>query len=114
MQPTSLSARVLLRLEQGEAREPNVHYRDDIRIAWLTCLYAYRSEPMPFVRATYTVLGVHPDEVFPHIQAQRRAKLAGEYAHFYDAEGTLIAKPSAPAKPTHSVSLEEERRRRKA
>ena len=73
--PRSLTERVLARLEQFEAREPDPWMRDDIRIAWITALYASRENPQPHVAATYRVLGLHPDKVWPAILARREAIL---------------------------------------
>lgn len=86
-----LTGRVLLRLEQAERAEINPHFRDDIRIACITILYAARKEPSPFVRATYAVFGIHPDFVFAAITARRQAKLGAEYSQWYDAAGNLRA-----------------------
>jgi len=70
--------RVMLRLEQFEARELNPHLRDDIRIAWITTLYASQGNPQSHVDATYRVLGLHPDKVWPAILARREALLGGD------------------------------------
>lgn len=96
-----LSGRVMLRLEQAEKEEINPHLRDDIRIAWITVLGAMRDEPQPHVLATYRVLGLHPDKVWPAIVARRRKNLGADYGKFF---GEL----SSPKKPVRS-----ERRSRK-
>lgn len=62
--PFELSRRILARLETAEAREPNPHFQDDYRIAWITVLRADRGERIPHVSATYAVLGLHPNKVF--------------------------------------------------
>jgi hypothetical protein len=93
---SELSGRVLLRLEQAERKETDPHYRDDIRIAWITVLYALRSEPQPHVRATYAVLGVHPDQVFAKIQAFRQWVLAADY-------DTFFPEVNSPKKPNQSI-----------
>jgi hypothetical protein len=85
----------LLRLEQSEKSEVNPHYCDDIRIAWITTLYASRKEPEPHVRATYAVLGVHPDQVFERITARRRAMLGADYDNFF-------GEVKSPKKPVRS------------
>jgi hypothetical protein len=81
------SLRVLSRLEQAEASEPNLHFADDCRIAWITVLRAARGEILPQVSATYSLLGLHPDRVWGAIIARRKAQLGSEYPLFYDAEG---------------------------
>jgi hypothetical protein len=94
-----LTNRVLLRLEQIEAAEPNRHFQTDIRIAWLTVLYASRGESEPHVAATAKILGVHPDRVFSKIEAMRMAKLGPvNYEAFFGAA-------SSPKKPPQSVKL---------
>ena len=78
---TRLSGRVCARLERAEACEPNPHYRDDLQIARLTVLYAASGEAVlcsPHVLASYTVLGLHPDRVWPAIQERQRALLGSE------------------------------------
>jgi hypothetical protein len=91
------SARILHRLEEAERRELNPHFRDDIRIAWVTTLFALRSEPQPFVRATYACLGVHPDQVWPRIVAFRKWMLGAEYEAW-------VPETSSPKKPAQSVT----------
>ena len=70
-----LTERVLSHLERAEAKEPDAWMRDDYRIAWITTLYASQGNPQPHVDATYRVLGLHPDKVWPAILARRRALL---------------------------------------
>ena len=73
---TRLSARIIARLVQAEACELNPHLRDDLRIAKLTVLYAARGEAVlcsPHVLASYAVLGLHPDKVWPAIEERREA-----------------------------------------
>lgn len=73
---TRLSQRIIARLAQAEACEPNLHYRDDLQIAKLTVLYASTGEAVycaPHVLATYNVLGCHPDKVWSKIERQREA-----------------------------------------
>lgn len=76
MPATRLAGRVLSRLAQAEACELNPHYRDDLRIARLTVAYAASGEAVlcsPDVLASYVVLGLHPQKVWPAIQARRKA-----------------------------------------
>jgi hypothetical protein len=77
------SRRVLRRLEQAEAREIDPHFGDDYRIAWITVLEAARGNPQPTVNATYRVLGLHPDRVWPAIIARRKALLGSYYEAFW-------------------------------
>jgi hypothetical protein len=70
-----LAERVLARLEAAEQKESDLWLRDDIRIAWITVLYASRGNPQPHIDATYQVLGIHPDKVWPAICARRAALL---------------------------------------
>jgi hypothetical protein len=96
--PVEFSARVLSRLEQAEKVESNPHLRDDVRIAWITTLFAFREESEPFVQASYRVLGLHPDKVWPAIEAKRHAKLGADYPNFYAANRGA----SSPKKPVQS------------
>jgi hypothetical protein len=78
---TRLSSRVLARLAQAEVSESNPHYRDDLTIAKLTVLYAWRGAAVlcsPHVLASYAVLGLHPDKVWPAIEARRIALIGSE------------------------------------
>ena len=99
---SELSGRVLLQLERAEQKETDPWYRDDLRIAWITTLYALRGEPQPHVRATYAVLGVHPDQVFRKITAFRKWVLGAEYSAFFP-------ETSSPKKPVQSVRDEKEK-----
>jgi len=78
-----LTARVLLRLEQVERREPDAWMRDDIRIAWITVLECSRGNPQAFVDATYRVLGLHPSKVWPAIEARRAVLLGAAYPELF-------------------------------
>jgi hypothetical protein len=76
---TRLAERVIARLAQAEVLELNPHYRDDLRIARLTVAYAASGKAVlctPHVLASYMVLGLHPEKVWPAILARRQA-LAG-------------------------------------
>jgi hypothetical protein len=76
MPATRLSRRIALRLAQAEACEYDPHCRDDLRIARLTVIHAARGDAVlcsPHVLATYEVLGLHPDHVWPAILARRQA-----------------------------------------
>jgi transposase len=92
--PASLSARVIARLAQAEHCERNPLYLDDLRIARLTVAYA-RGEAVlcsPDVLASYTVLGLHPEKVWPAILARRTAL------------GGLVS-DAPPKKPAQAVKL---------
>jgi hypothetical protein len=72
----SLSARVLTRLTSAEAEEVNPWLCDDLRIARLTVAHAARGDAVlcsPQVLASYAVLGLHPEKVWPAIRARRDA-----------------------------------------
>jgi hypothetical protein len=78
MRETSrLSERILDYLARAEEQEIDPWLRDDVRIAWITVLRAARRESIPHVSATYTVLGLHPDKVWPAI-VERRKILFGQ------------------------------------
>lgn len=68
---------VLEYLAQAEQGESDVWLRDDLRISWLTCLYAGRGYEKPHIAATQQVLGIHPDKVF-EAMTERRRRLLGE------------------------------------
>jgi hypothetical protein len=91
----ALVRRILFRLSAAEAQEVDPWYRDDLRIARLTVAYAARGEAVlcsPQVLATYSVLGLHPDKVWPAMQVRHEA------LGFSDA-------PVVPKKPPQSVKL---------
>jgi hypothetical protein len=98
MPATRLSGRVLARLTQAEACELNPHYRDDLQIARLMVHYAATGKAVlcsPHVLASYMVLGLHPDKVWPAIQARRKALGLCEEA----------GAPPVPKKAAQSVKL---------
>jgi hypothetical protein len=109
----NLAERILVRLEKAEQRETDAWYRDDIRIAWITTLWSQNGVPewswhrdsSPHVAATYQVLHCRPDEVWPLIEARRKAMLGAEYSEIFPAAA------SVPKKPCVGVGL---RRNRKA
>lgn len=70
-----LAESVLCYLEVAEKKEFDPWLRDDIRIAWITVLEASRGNSQPHIDATYRVLGIHPDKVWPAIVARRKAIL---------------------------------------
>jgi hypothetical protein len=94
----SLVHRILSRLASAEAYEINPWLRDDIRIARLTVLHAARGDAVecsPHVLSSYEVLGLHPDRVWPAIQARREAVGWPPFEEVCDA----------PKKPSQSVKL---------
>lgn len=100
MPATRLSARVLARLVQAEACELDPHYRDDLRIARLIVHYAATGEAVlcsPHELASYMVLGVHPEKVWPAISARRKAL---GLVDVWDAPVVPV-----PKKPVQSASL---------
>jgi hypothetical protein len=84
--------RILARLIQAEAHEVNPHLRDDYRQAFITLSLARDGSPIPFVEASYRVIGLHPDKVWPSILARRKALLGPEYCQLR----------SVPKKPSES------------
>jgi hypothetical protein len=112
------SHRVVARLVAAEFREPLVWFCDDYRIARVTVGLARQGCAIPFVEATYTVLGCHPDKVWPNIVAHRKANLGREY----DANDNALpsdwekfwGEGSSPKKPVKSVRLKKLRDQRAA
>lgn len=92
----AFSRRVLSRLITAEAEEPDPWLRDDLKIARLTVLHAARGDAVscaPHVLASYEVLGIHPEKVWPAILARR------------EALGPLEISAAPPKKPAQSVKL---------
>jgi hypothetical protein len=90
-----LTHRILTRLVEAEAQEIDPWLRDDLRIARLIVGYAARGEAVlcsPDVLASYMVLGLHPEKVWPAILARRKAQ--GPLEVF-----------GVPKKPPQSVKL---------
>ena len=103
-----LSDRVLIRLVEAESKEPDAWFRDDYRVARVAVGLARHGSPIPHIEATYKVLGIHPDQVCPRIQARREAVLAAaDYKKFFGGV-------SSPRKPARSVTLAEVARRNRA
>lgn len=102
--------RVLERIASAEWREVNPHYQDDYRIAWITVLRAGLGEREPDVSACYTVLGLHPNKVWPAIVARRHAIAGDHYEEFF---GEKSAAELVPKKPPASVRPVEEVKRRR-
>jgi hypothetical protein len=110
--------RILAQLTLAEAKEPCPWFRDDIRIAWITTRLASQGNKQAHVDATYAVLGLHPDKVWPAILARREAILGtAAVAQLVErrtcnAEATgsnpvggssPVPSPSSPKKPVESV-----------
>jgi hypothetical protein len=116
-----LSSRILSRLIDAEAKEPDPWLRDDLRIARLTVAHAARGDASctccsPHGLASYEVLGLRPEKVWPAIVARRKAQLGEFYSKFYDEhdllrkdDGSLLGRfwsvPPVPKKPAQSVKL---------
>ena len=92
---------VLSYLEKAETKETDPWYRDDLRIAWITTLYAARGNCQAHIDATYRVLGCHPEEVWPRIVARRKTALGPLYE--------LWGFDLPPKKPPMAVSASEYR-----
>jgi hypothetical protein len=92
------SDRVLIRLVDAESRESDAWFRDDYRVARVTLGLARHGSPIPHIEATYKVLGCHPDQVWPRIEARRQALLAADYHKVF---GEMVS----PRKPARSVPL---------
>jgi ribosomal protein S27AE len=92
-----ITHRILFHLAEAEAEELDLWLRDDLRIARLTVAYAANGEASscaPNVVASYEVLGLHPEKVWPAILARR------------EAMGWPRANDGAvPKKPAQSVKL---------
>lgn len=86
------SERVLARLWQARNEERDQHRLDDLMVAWHTVSFAAQGIPIPFVQASYKVLGCHPDLVFRKVTAFRKAHLGSEYSRWFDDAGN--ARPS--------------------
>jgi len=71
-----LTFAILDYLASAEAAEEDVWLKDDYRISWICVLNASQGSPIPHIEASYTVLGLHPDKVYPAI-LERRAALLG-------------------------------------
>lgn len=88
--------RILSRLSQFQADEPDPWLRDDLQIASLIVAHAARGDAVlctPDVLASYEVLGLHPNKVWPAIQAR------------HEALGDISEPPAVPKKPPRSVKL---------
>jgi hypothetical protein len=94
--------RILNRLEEAERSEPDSWLRHDIRQAFITISLAQKGSPMPFIEASYAVFGKHPDRVWPHIMANRKAKLGKEFGDWFDQAGNL--KPDIQKKTSAPVT----------
>lgn len=95
----TLSEEVIEYLFSAKCAEEDVWLRDDIAIAIRTVVLAEEGVEHPDVCATYEVLGLHPNQVWPAIQARRRALLGDDlYEAFYGETAT-----APPKKPSQSV-----------
>lgn len=92
-----LVSRILSRLERAEWHEPNPHFQADYRIAWITVRRAARGELLAHVTATYAVLGLHPEKVWPAILERRRSLLGAGIAWQQDLP------PKKPVRSERSI-----------
>jgi hypothetical protein len=101
--PVRLLTRILDRLWEAESSEPDIHLRSDYRQAFICVSLASRGERQPFVESSYRIYGSHPDQVWPKIMANRKAKLGKEFADWYDQAGNrkpdIRKKTSLPVTP---------------
>jgi hypothetical protein len=81
------ACRILDRLWEAEMSEQDIHLRSDYRQAFICVSLASRGESQPFITASYRIYGSHPDDVWPKIMANRKAKLGKEFADWYDQAG---------------------------
>lgn len=114
-----ITDRIVARLEEAELHEVDPWQRDAIRIARITVLYAAKNESHAHFWATYQVLGTSPDQVWPSIVAQRKAKLGKAYSQFYDENdlwrgGDLVEMAAVPKKPAASVTMDRIRQNARA
>lgn len=80
--PAEVFDRVLARLVQLEAHEPQAHYRDDYRIAWQIVHHSQKGDAvlcMVAVLAWQSVLGVHPDRAYEKHMERRKAILGPKF-----------------------------------
>lgn len=103
----SMAGRITRYLLLAEDEDLDLHRRTDYREARIVVALAAANDPQPLVTASYRIFGVHPDKVWPHIVADRKAKLGREYSQWYDAAGNL--RPDVPKKPAESVGTTRER-----
>jgi hypothetical protein len=95
----AIARRVLSRLEDAELREVNPHFQADYRIAWITVLRASRGELGAAISASYAVLGLHPEKVWPAIVERRKAQLGMLYEE-------ICGVTLPPKKPAQSVRID--------
>ena len=86
--------RVLARLIQAEAHEPNVWLRDDYRQSFITLTLASRGNTMPFVAASYQMYGCHPDKLHDKIIDRRHALLGPLYDVVENSETPETSHPT--------------------
>lgn len=94
--------RILARLVQFEAHEPQAHLKDDYRQAFITVSLAAKGTPQPFVNASYSMYGVHPDKLWKKMQDRKRAQLGIDF-ELDQLEHDLALKAQSPQKSPSSV-----------
>jgi len=67
-----VAQRVVYRLTQAEAKEPDAWLRDDLRIARLTVFFAGNGKPDPWRFAFWWYLGQVPEKLIPQFQERER------------------------------------------
>jgi hypothetical protein len=95
------ASRILNRLEEAERSEPEIWLRQDYRQAFICVSLAVRGEAQPFVASSYRIYGKHPDNVWPQIMVNRKARLGKEFPEWFDQAGNL--QPDLPRKKPAAV-----------
>jgi len=113
--PENVCERITARVQECIDKERDFWLRDDYQIAWLTVRWSFKGVPEwncnsdhPYVAETFTVLQRHPDDVWPVIMENRKARLGKDYSDWYDASGMM--KPDIPKKKPAIVIDEEAER----
>lgn len=97
-------------LRSAENAELDPWICDDLRIAWLTVLYAAQNYPHPFVAAEYKVLGCHPDRLQELLTERRKALLGRLYNDFYPTTEAPPKKPPKSERLSGVLAVESSRR----
>lgn len=96
--------RVLARLVQAEAHEPDVWERENYRQSAMVVSLARRGNTEPFTVSSYQMYGVHPDKLHAKIVARRKADLGKEYSRWYDENDNLKKEAACPNQTTSTVA----------
>ena len=85
-----LLAEALADIHAGRREPKVVSVMAYVGTALLTAIKtADMGEAQPFVESSYRIYGSHPDDVWPKIMAQRKAKLGWEFDLWYFENGTM-------------------------